>query len=154
MVTAATASRVFAARVANHPTKKGFRSDNPGRERAFSTALETKLPVLSEDSESRESSLRIKSLLGSVYPVIWLGVLWVINLLRRVDGGSYRWLEEMSPSIAQHGQGGNFHSHAPQVLLLNLTIGLLVPQNQVYLQTVNNISPMLWTRSAEETIAA
>lgn len=29
----------------------------------------------------------MKSLLGSVYPVIWLGVLWVINLLRRVDRG-------------------------------------------------------------------
>ena len=35
----------------------------------------------------RESCLRIKSLLGSVYPVIWLGVLWVINLLIRVDRG-------------------------------------------------------------------
>jgi hypothetical protein len=35
----------------------------------------------------RESSLRMRSLLGSVYPVIWLGVLWVINLLRRVDRG-------------------------------------------------------------------
>ena len=29
----------------------------------------------------------MKSLLGSVYPFIWLGVLWVINLLRRVDRG-------------------------------------------------------------------
>ena len=35
----------------------------------------------------RESCLRIKSLLGSVYPVIWLGVLRVINLLIRVDRG-------------------------------------------------------------------
>ena len=47
---AAAASRVFSARVETNPPRLGFNADRPGRSRACSRALETKLPALGDSS--------------------------------------------------------------------------------------------------------